>query len=112
MLQRIEAIPGKYRLRYTFPQGTYDEYAVTTLKLGNKAANGTITDVDIYRKGDTLPDLGSAGKGIVDCDAQEVNELIVQTKESTPIQIEAIGSDPSTYRSYDELIRHRGASAW
>lgn len=96
--------PGKYRLRYTFPQNTYDEYAVTTLKLGNKAANGSVTGVDIYRKGDTLPDLGSAGKGVVDCDAQDVNELIVQTKEETPIQIDAIGSDPSTYKAYDERM--------
>ncbi|MFR5078036.1 MAG: hypothetical protein ACLTDX_08375 [[Clostridium] innocuum] len=60
--------------------------------------------MDIYRKGDTLPDLGSAGKGVVDCDAQDVNELIVQTKEETPIQIDAIGSDPSTYKVHDERM--------
>lgn len=96
--------PGSYRLRYTFPKGTYDEYAVTTLKLGNKAANGTLSGVDIYRRGDTLPDLGDAGKGVVESDAQDVETLIVQTKEETPIRIDAVGSDPATYKAYDERM--------
>lgn len=96
--------PGSYRLRYTFPKGTYDEYAVTTLKLGNAAVNGSMTSVDIYRKGDTLPDLGSAGKGVVESDAQDVEELIVQTKEETPIRIDAIGEDPTAYKAYDERM--------
>lgn len=96
--------PGTYRLRYTFPKGSYDEYAVTTLELGNKEAGGSLSGVDVYRKGDTLPDLGDPGQGVVESDAQKAEQLIVQTKADTPIQIDAIGSDPSTYKNYDEKM--------
>lgn len=90
--------PGNYKLRYTLPEGTYNKYAVTTLEIGT-----TNTAMDIYRPGDTLPDLGNAGTGDTASDAMSVtNNLIVQTRDS--IQIDAIGTEPSTYSSYDEKM--------
>ncbi|MFQ9922888.1 MAG: SdrD B-like domain-containing protein [Beduini sp.] len=87
--------PGNYKLRYTFPEKTYNTHALTTLEIGDTKAK-----MDIYRDGDTLPDLGNPGQGDVESDAQTVtNKLIVQTADS--IRIDAIGSDPSTYAAYD-----------
>ncbi len=91
--------PGKYKLRYTFPEGTYDEYSLTTKKIGS---TGTITGLDVYRKGEKLPDLGLTGNGDEPSDNKVVNGLVIQTKEA--IQIDAIGKDPSTYKAYDEMM--------
>lgn len=91
--------PGKYKLRYTFPEGKYDEHSITTRTLGT---TGTVTGVDVYRQGDHLPDLGDKGVGDSPTDYKEVNGLVVQTKEA--IQIDAIGKDPSTYKAYDEKM--------
>lgn len=92
--------PGKYNLRYTFPKDSkYNKYAVTTRKLGV-----TETSMKVYRPGeeDTLPDLGNAGKGDEPSDAKKVESLTIQTTE--PIQIDAIGEDPTTYAAYDEKM--------
>ena len=90
--------PGNYKLRYTFPEKTYNTYALTTLEIGDTKAK-----MDVYRDGDTLPDLGNPGTGDVESDAQTVtNKLVVQTADS--IKIEAIGSDPSQYVAYDEKM--------
>ncbi len=87
--------PGNYKLRYTFPEKTYNTHALTTLEIGDTKAK-----MDVYRDGDTLPDLGNPGQGDVESDAQTVtNKLVVQTADS--IRIDAIGSDPSTYAAYD-----------
>ena len=87
--------PGNYKLRYTFPEKTYNTHALTTLEIGDTKAK-----MEVYRDGDTLPDLGNPGQGDVESDAQAVtNKLVVQTADS--IQVEAIGSDPSTYAAYD-----------
>lgn len=91
--------PGKYKLRYTFLEGKYDEHTLTTRTLGT---TGTVTGVDVYRQGDHLPDLGNKGVGDSPSDYKEVNGLVVQTKEA--IQIDAIGTDPSTYKAYDEKM--------
>ena len=90
--------PGNYKLRYTFPEKTYNTHALTTLEIGDTKAK-----MDVYRDGDTLPDLGNPGTGDVESDAQTVtNKLVVQTADS--IKIEAIGSDPSQYAAYDEKM--------
>lgn len=52
--------PGKYNLRYTFPEGSkYEKYALTTRSLGV-----TGTSIKVYRPGedDVLPDLGAKRK--------------------------------------------------
>ena len=86
---------GNYKLRYTFPEnGKYDEYALTTRSLGV-----TNTPVEVYRKGETLPDLGNKGAGDEPSDCGKVNTFVVQTKDS--IRIDAIGKDTSKYEEYD-----------
>ncbi len=87
--------PGNYKLRYIFPEnGKYDEYALTTRFLGV-----TDTPVEVYRKGETLPDLGNKGAGDEPSDCGKVNTFVVQTKDS--IRIDAIGKDTSKYEEYD-----------
>ncbi len=92
--------PGKYNLRYTFPEGSkYEKYALTTRSLGV-----TGTSIKVYRPGedDVLPDLGAAGKGDEPSDGAKVKSFTIQTTE--PIQIDAIGEDESTYAEYDEKM--------
>ncbi len=91
--------PGKYNLRYTFPEDSkYNKYALTTKTLGISE-----TGLKVYRPGeDTLPDLGNTGKGDEPSDAAEVKSLTIQTTE--PIQIDAIGKDETTYVDYDEKM--------
>ena len=93
--------PGKYKLRYTFPKDSkYNQYALTTRSIGV-----TGTSVDVYRPGeanDTLPDLGVTGKGDEPSDSAKVESLTIQTKDA--IQIDAIGTDESTYQDYDEKM--------
>ncbi len=93
--------PGKYNLRYTFPEDSkYNKYAVTTRKIGI-----TGTKVNVYRPNadnDTLPDLGNKGVGDEPNDGAKVKSLTVQTAQ--PIQIDAIGKDEATYAAYDEKM--------
>ncbi|MDE7124291.1 MAG: hypothetical protein K2N83_02220, partial [Eubacterium sp.] len=90
--------PGNYKLRYVFPDnGEYDEYALTTRSIGV-----TDTPVEVYRKGDTLPDLGKAGTGDEPSDCKEVDTLVIQTKNA--IKIDAIGTDPDKFEDYDEKM--------
>ena len=90
--------PGNYKLRYTFPEnGKYDEYALTTRFIGSDN-----TPVEVYRKGETLPDLGSKGIGDEPSDCGEVKTFVVQTKDA--IKVDAIGKDPSKYEEYDEKM--------
>lgn len=100
--------PGNYKLRYTLPEGIYNQYAVTTLESGaigttGENLNASKTKMDIYRPGDTLPDLGKKGKGDVTSDAMAITDnLVVQTHDS--IRIDAVGTDTSKYAAYDERM--------
>lgn len=76
--------PGRYRLRYTFPDSVYDEYAVTTRYLGQDGVKA-----EVYRPGDTLM-------------GETVERLTVVMKEA--VTVDAIGTDPETYASYDERM--------
>lgn len=95
--------PGKYKLRYTFPEDSFTEYSLTTLKIGDPEHPEKQAAMDIYRDGDTLPDLGAPGQGEVECDGQTIqNRLVVQTRDA--IEVAAIGSDPAAYAAYDRQM--------
>ena len=90
--------PGRYRLRFTFPESLAN-YAVTTLDIGD-----TKTKLDIYRKGDTLPDLGNEGVGDAPGDAMAVTSLVAQTRDV--IQVNAADMDDTTVGA-DGLTPHQ-----
>ncbi len=92
--------PMKYNLRFTFPE-EYSSYAVTTLEIGE-----TENRLKIYRKGDTLPDLGAEGIQDAPGDSESVTTLVAQTIdpiEVTPVELDttldADGSSP--HQKYD-----------
>ncbi len=95
-------MPGSYKLRFTFPEGIWDESALTTRILGNAALGGTTTSMKVYRPGDTLPDLGNPGTGAAAGDGEEVNSLVIQTVNA--VRVDAIGTNPATYPAYDERM--------
>ena len=81
-------LPGDYKLRFTFPE-SLENYAVTTLKIGDTEAG-----LEVYRSGDTLPDLGKEGVGDAPGDAMVVDTLVAQTKDA--IHVAAVDLDNTT----------------
>ncbi len=91
-------LPGDYKLRFTFPE-SLENYAVTTLKIGDTEAG-----LEVYRSGDTLPDLGKEGVGDAPGDAMVVDTLVAQTKDA--IHVAAVDLDNTTVGA-DGLTPHQ-----
>ena len=85
--------PGKYNLRYTFPE-EYNEYSATTLKLGE-----TKTPVAVYRDGEKVYD---GGNNTTPKYQMPDDRLVVQTAD--PVEVKAVGNSNDSHKAYDDRM--------